>query len=654
MSYRKVIVASFLVLVMLFGSVIQGQAASPAADVGGTALRAHVPGEVIVRYVSSSTETDRRSLRAQYALQRKRPVPLPDCELVAFGNGRSTASVLAALKADRRVLYAEPNYIYQATTTDPDFGLLWGLENNGQTVNGVTGTADIDIDAPEAWATTTGSSSVIVGVIDTGIQISHPDIAANIWTNPGEIEGNGIDDDANGYVDDVHGWNFLNDNNQVFVSATEDYHGTHVAGTIAGRKDNGIGVVGVAPDVRIMPLKFLGSKGGSTTDAVDALKYAKSMGADLTSNSWGGGAYSQTLYDAIKAFDGPFIAAAGNDGWNNDIFRSYPGSYDLPNITSVAAISATGALASWSNFGATTVDVGAPGVYIWSSYPTGTYAFLSGTSMATPHVSGIAALILTLDPTLTGSQVRERLIASARANPLSSLAGKTVSGGLVNAAEAVRLTVPPPPDTTAPTLVSTDPASGAVGVDVAKTLRITFSESVLAGGTFAGVVLTGPAGEVACTKTLAGTVLSLDPVSSLGYLTDYTVAIPAGAVVDAAGNPLAAEASFSFRTSGDLTGPVLTSVWPANKATNVSKTVEVAFTFDEAIALRDLAKISFKQSRTVVPFTWRIDGRTLYLKASAPLLSRKTYTVTVGVAAVQDALGNANAASYTTSFTTVK
>jgi outer membrane protein assembly factor BamB/subtilisin family serine protease len=335
--------------------------------------------------------------------------------------------------------YVEPDYLVQAlrTPNDPAFSHLWGLNNLGQT----GGVGDADIDAPEAWDVTRGSTNVTVAVIDTGIDYAHPDLAANIWTNPGEIPGNGIDDDHNGYVDDVHGWDFINNDRD----PTDDhYHGTHCAGTIGAVGDNGIGVVGVSPSVKLMALKFLGLSGGYTSDAIEAVDYATANGARITSNSWGGGGYSQALKDSIdeSAQAGVlFVAAAGNSSCNNDQTSHYPSSYLSPNIVAVAATNHRDELASFSSYGATTVDLAAPGVDIYSSSPGGGYRYLSGTSMATPHVSGAAALLLATRPDWQWDDLKAALLASC--DPVPALKGKVVTGGRLNIARAILLNTGP-------------------------------------------------------------------------------------------------------------------------------------------------------------------------------------------------------------------
>jgi thermitase len=340
------------------------------------------------------------------------------------------------------VEYAEPDFQLlpaQSTANDPDYPKLYGLNNTGQT----GGTSDADIDAPEAWDLTTGSLDTTVAVIDTGVDINHPDLKGNIWTNPDEVAGNGEDDDGNGYVDDVHGWDFYNNDKTVFDAGDGDSHGTHVAGTIAAQGNNSVGVVGVNWQASIMPLKFLGPSGGYTSDAVEAIDYAVAEGVDVSNNSWGGSGKSLALQDAIARADAAghlFVAAAGNGGSDgigddNDTAPSYPASYDNSNIISVAATDKSDALAGFSNFGDLTVDLGAPGVRVLSTLPGNTYGAYSGTSMATPHVTGVAALIQSQSPSLSDAQVKTRILDAAKRVP--SLEGKTVTGGRLNAARTL-------------------------------------------------------------------------------------------------------------------------------------------------------------------------------------------------------------------------
>jgi subtilisin family serine protease len=373
-------------------------------------------------------------------------------------SGVSVDDAIARYRSDPRVLYIEPDYIVHALEVipnDPSFGLLWGMHNTGQT----GGTPDADIDAPEAWEITTGNN-VVLGVIDTGVDWSHADLANNIWSNPGETAGNGLDDDGNGYIDDVRGWDFVNNDNDPM---DDNGHGTHVSGTIAASGNNGIGVVGVSWSAKIMPLKFLDySGGGYTSNAVLAVEYATMMGARFTNNSWGGGGYSSALYDAIAAAGSAgmlFVAAAGNSGENNDITPHYPSSYDLDNIISVAATDHNDNLAGFSCYGAVSVDLAAPGVDIYSCLPGGTYGYNSGTSMSTPHVSGAVSLFWSQYPSTPHLSVKERMLASVDVIP--SLAGMVLTGGRLNVAKMVAEPDTLPPDAITD-LAAVNPTSNAM------------------------------------------------------------------------------------------------------------------------------------------------------------------------------------------------
>ena len=358
----------------------------------------------------------------------------------------------------------EPDFALwaQATANDTYYAShQWALNNTGQ----LGGTIGADIDAPAAWDVTRGSKSVVVGVIDSGVDYAHPDLAANVWTNPGEAAGDGLDNDGNGYVDDVRGWDFYNNDNN---PADDNGHGTHVAGSIAATPNNGTGVAGVA-DASVLPLKFLGADGsGSSSAALAAVNYATKLRRDhgvnvrVTNNSWGGGGFSQAMSDAIRAHGEAgilFVAAAGNGGAdgvgdNTDLAPEYPAAYNQPNVLSVAATDAADQLASFSNFGTTTVHLAAPGVSIASTWTGGGYSYSNGTSMAAPHVSGAAALAFAYSPAAGVGQVRSALLNGV--DKVSTLAGKVATDGRLNAAATLRLLAPP----AAPSGLTASAASG--------------------------------------------------------------------------------------------------------------------------------------------------------------------------------------------------
>lgn len=352
---------------------------------------------------------------------------------------------IRALMATGAFKYVEPDYELTTTLTPSDArftdGTLWGLKNTGSS-GGVVGA---DINAEAAWNITTGSPSVIVAVIDSGIRYTHQDLATQMWTNPGEVAGNGIDDDGNGYIDDVHGINSITGTGDPM---DDNDHGTHCAGTIGAAANSGGPHVGVAWNVRLMACKFLDANGsGSTSDAIECINYAVAKNARVLNNSWGGGPFQQALFDAIANARNAgvlFVAAAGNGGAdgvgdNNDTTPSYPASYAVDNVISVAAVNRADQLANFSNFGATSVHLGAPGVSILSSTSgsDSEYQLFDGTSMATPHVSGVAALVLAQFPGISLSELRQRILQGAV--PIAALTGKTQTGGRLNALNALNV-----------------------------------------------------------------------------------------------------------------------------------------------------------------------------------------------------------------------
>lgn len=351
-------------------------------------------------------------------------------------------------------------------TVDPSLAAQWALNNVGQ----AGGVPDADIDAFEAWQVTTGSRNVVVAIVDSGIDFTHPDLAANIWTNPREVAGNGCDDDGNGYIDDVHGWDFVENDN---TPQDGFYHGTHVAGIIGAVGNNGLGVSGVSQQVSILPLRFQNNSGsGYTGAAVSALNYItrlKLAGVPIvaTNISWGGGTTaSLSLQTALQAQANAgitVVVAAGNNGGDNDAVPRYPSSYALDNIISVAGSDTSDNLLGFSNYGATSIDLAAPGAGILSTLPGGGYGAISGTSMAAPHVTGTVALLASVRPNATVAQIRSAILNSVDHVP--ALAGKVASGGRLNAFAAlgrIMASVPapgtPPQPPTPPAPPSPPPA----------------------------------------------------------------------------------------------------------------------------------------------------------------------------------------------------
>lgn len=429
--------------------VAQKSDAGPKTGVFQTKQPNFVPGEILVQFKSDATDQ-----AIENVLDNINAEPLEivraaqfrtdgrgDLVLARFQPDLTMSGAINALGKNPNVEFAEPNWIYthQLASSDPYYtnGSLWGMYGDATTPANQYGSQ-----AGEAWAAgKTGSDSVYVGVIDEGIQFDHPDLDGQVWTNPYDPV-NGFDDDGNGYVDDVNGWDFDGNNNTIYDGGKRgslDDHGTHVSGTIGAKANNGQGVVGVNWNVTLISGKFLGRRGGTSANAVKAVDYftdlkkRHSLNIVATNNSWGGGGYSQALRDAIsRANDANilFIAAAGNSGTDNDASPSYPSNYDVNNVIAVAAITNTGALASFSQYGATTVDIGAPGAGIWSTTAYNGYSSYSGTSMATPHVTGGAALYASTNPGATAAQIKSAILSSAVLTP--SLAGKCVTGGRLN------------------------------------------------------------------------------------------------------------------------------------------------------------------------------------------------------------------------------
>lgn len=417
-----------------------------------------VPGEYLVKFKKTDTlQTMDASTILGFSVDRK---VTENVFLIKRSMIETQDYVVSSLSQNPEVEIVEPNFIYRANVVpnDVDFSKLWGLQNTGQKdTSGATGIEGVDIGAVRAWDLSTGSHDIVVAVIDTGVDPNIPDLKENIWTNEAEANGrSGVDDDNNGYVDDIHGYDFVNRDGD----PTDDHsHGSHVAGTIGAKGNDGYGVAGVTWNVRIMGVKFLSKDGGGTLeDAIKSIDYATNMGAKILSNSWGGGGFSELLKQSIErshAAGALFVAAAGNESNDNDTSPTYPATYDVPNVIAVAALDNRGTLAGFSNWGKRTVHLGAPGVNVYSTTPKG-FSSYSGTSMACPHVSGAAALLMSYAPNLTAMQVKERLLA--RVAPMTKIKSKTVSGGIVNVYYALSDT-PAPQDPNDPSNWKSTPIS---------------------------------------------------------------------------------------------------------------------------------------------------------------------------------------------------
>ena len=456
LKMRRPSALTSLLVLLLFGILLSVPSIANVPTTAAHKEHAHAPDELLISFHPGTATEVINDFYAEYELKEKddldsnREDDDPEVKLVKVLRPKKLADperLMRALEQDYRVEYVELNYLLftEVLPGDPQTSQLWGLHNTGLT----GGTVDADIDAPEAWDTTTGSLDVGVAVIDTGVDYTHEDLYLNVWLNQGEIPpglgvtdtdgdgqvtfydlndpanashvsdlngtgyidagdlladpawANGVDEDGNSRIDDLVGWDFYNNDNDPY---DDHSHGTHVSGTIGAVGDNGVGVVGVNWNVQIMGLKFLSAGGsGSAADAILAVQYTTDLRNNgvnivLTSNSWGGGGFSTALYDVIAASGAAgllFVAAAGNSGLDSDVLPHYPSSYDLASVISVAATDYGDNRASFSNYGAVSVDLGAPGVGTLSTTPGNTYSTYSGTSMATPHVSGVAALAWT-------------------------------------------------------------------------------------------------------------------------------------------------------------------------------------------------------------------------------------------------------------------
>ncbi|MFZ5986975.1 MAG: S8 family serine peptidase [Bacillota bacterium] len=382
----------------------------------------------------------KKKIASKYDIKKKSQ--LFKLETIEINDSDNIERVLEELNSNPDVEYAQPNYELKTSDIPEDerFGEQWNLLNEGQIVSGQAGIYGKDINAVPAWDITTGIDTTVVGVIDTGIDINHPDLSNNIYINKNEIPYNAIDDDNNGFIDDINGWDFINNDSSVFDSAASDTHGTHVAGII-GASSNQAGIRGTAPNVKLLPLKFISGNTGYTSDAIEAIEYASKMGVKIINCSWGGSEYNPALYEAMKSSDILFISAAGNSSSNVFYSPVYPACFDLPNNISVAAIDNKGELAAFSNYGSK-VQVAAPGANILSTLPENSYGQLSGTSMAAPHVAGIAALLKSKEAGLTSQEIAARIKNNVTVT--DKLAVKVSTSGRVNAYAALANVAPQP------------------------------------------------------------------------------------------------------------------------------------------------------------------------------------------------------------------
>lgn len=408
-------------------------------------IKRMVGDHIVIRLRHGRSRKDLAELTRKLGGRIRKELLLAGTYLVEFPGADidTVPSHVAAYAKEQIVKFAEPDHFYKVCETIPNdalFGTLWGMKNG----------ADRDVDATDAWDASVGSRSTVVGIVDTGIDYNHEDLASNVWVNPGEIPGNGIDDDSNGFVDDIHGWDFVNDDAD---PADDHSHGTHVAGTIGAVGNNGIGVAGVNWRVLMIAAKAFSADGyGADSDIINAVSYVTMMRTNgvnvrVTNNSYGDTSFGQALYDAVAASRDAgmlFMAAAGNGGAdgigdNNEETPHYPSSFDLDNVIAVASTDSSDNRSGFSNYGATSVDLGAPGSGIKSTIPGG-YGDKYGTSMATPHVAGAAALLWDMARNLEYDDVRDALLGGV--DPVAALGGITVTGGRLNIA-GMMLSVPP-------------------------------------------------------------------------------------------------------------------------------------------------------------------------------------------------------------------
>lgn len=523
--------------------------------------RPHAKSQLIVTFKSPADQTTRSKIFAKNSVLKSRQISDLDAKtfIIEVSANANLGRVAEALFRVHEIEHVEPNFELALldAPSDPWYinGDLWGLYSGNSSPSSLYGS-----NASDAWALgITGSKQVYVAVLDTGIDTFHDDLANNIWNNSGEIPANGIDDDGNGYVDDVYGFDFRNDDGSVF-DLGENPHGTHVAGILAAKGNNGLGVVGVNWDINLISAKIMGLDGrGYISDAVEAFDYVtklrtlKGLNIVATNNSWGTTAYSFSLESAVKrAGDAGIsvVAAAGNGGRELSGSHVFPASFDCSTIdrawdcvVSVAAITDSGELAEFSNFGATTVDVGAPGQAIYSTWPANRFESVSGTSMATPFVAGALALCSSANLGEPAFSAKRHLLETATST--DSLAGKTVSEGRLNAG-----------DTVGNCLNGVESFSGSPSLVRASstytdTIRLDWEDTVSGEHGYEIQIATGPAG---CTGTFKhyayiGPGLTSYPIRGLQEATFYCFRVRAN---HSSGNSAWANSNVSITWTSNL------------------------------------------------------------------------------------------------------
>ncbi len=527
------------------------------------------------------------------------------------------------------VLLAEPNYkvstgevITAAYVNDPQYSSQWGLQKIG---------------IETAWEKTTGNSDIVVAVIDTGIDYTHEELAANIWHNPDEIAGNGADDDGNGLVDDVTGYDFVNRDNDPM---DDNRHGTHCAGIIGARSNNTVGGAGVSPSVSLMPLKVLAANGtGSTLSIYYGFKYAVENGARIISMSLGGYGFNYlSYYGAYYAYKNNVlvVAAAGNETNNNDATPVYPASLPFSNIIAVASTGSGDSLSSFSNYGARSVDIAAPGENILSTIPGNGYAYLSGTSMATPFVSGAAALTLAMDDSLTHIKTREFILKNAK--KITALEGKVYTGGRLDVGTLME-------DSDLQKVlkvVSLVPEADASDVAVDSKIRIYFNRAVDPDSVTSSSVMIKDAGGsvVSGSFSLNQTVLIFTPDSPLSGGTRYTVTLKKS-LVSSDGSAMEADYSTAFTTAPDTTdtaeSPSEDTSNLLDAATDVSLYAKISFTFDAPLSSEEIREIEFlmkESGGTIVAGKLAYGYSVLTFTPSDPLKPDTRYLVSLTIASL--------------------